>query len=220
MPTQTKTKSRRARISPESTQTGDHDPSPAKPSDEAISAALSLRIKTLRTERKLTLEELSQRSSVSRAMLSTVERGEKSPTLPIIVRIASGLGLSLSALLGAEQDQADVAVIRAAERLFFRDPETGFERWVLSPAHLDNDVEFVLHRIPPGRSTGLLPPYLVPTEKYIAVSEGQLTVYVNNKPHFLKAGDSMYFEVKSPYRFVNDDDRLACSYYMSIVRKR
>lgn len=217
---QTMTKPRRVRISPESIQTGDHDRSPAKPSDEAISAALGLRIKALRTERKLTLEELSQRSSVSRAMLSTVERGEKSPTLPIIVRIAGGLGLSLSALLGAELDQADIAVIRAAERLFFRDPETGFERWVLSPAHLDNGVEFVLHRIPPGRSTGLLPPYLVPTEKYIAVSEGQLTVYVDNKPHFLKAGDSMYFEVKSPYRFVNDDDRLACSYYMNIVRKR
>ena len=220
MPTQIRTKPRRARISLESTQTIGPDQAPAQPSDEAISATLGLRIKTLRTERKLTLEELSQRSSVSRAMLSTVERGEKSPTLPIIVRIASGLGLSLSTLLGAEQDPAEVAVIRAAERLFFRDPQTGFERWVLSPTHLDNGVEFVLHRIPPGQSTGLLPPYLVPTGKYLAVSEGQLTVYVDNQPHFLKTGDSIYFEVKSPYRFVNDDDHLACSYYMCIVRKR
>jgi len=36
----------------------------------------------------------------------------------------------------------------------------------------------------------------------------------------LKAGDSMYFEVKSPYRFVNDDGHMACAYYMVIVRKR
>lgn len=192
----------------------------AHPSDEAISAELGLRIKTLRTDAHLTLEDMSQRSSVSRAMLSKVERGEKSPTLPVIVRIAGGLGLPLSALLGAEPDLADVAVIRASERLAFRDPETGFERWVLSPAHLDNGVEFVLHRIPPGRSTGVLPPYAVPTEKYLAVSAGQLTVYVDNKPHVLKAGDSMYFEVKSPYRFVNDDGHVACVYYMTIVRKR
>ena len=189
-------------------------------SDEAISAGLGLRIKALRADAHLTLEDLSRRSAVSRAMLSKVERGEKSPTLPVIVRIAGGLGLSLSALLGAEPDLADVAVIRASERLAFRDPETGFERWVLSPAHLDNGVEFVLHRIPPGRSTGVLPPYAVPTEKYLAVSAGQLTVYVDNKPHVLKAGDSMYFEVKSPYRFVNDDGHVACSYYMTIVRKR
>lgn len=166
------------------------------------------------------MEELSRRSNVSRAMLSKVERGEKSPTLPIVVRIAGGFGIPLSSLLGAVPDMAEVAVIRAAERLSFRDAETGFERWVLSPAHLDNGLEFVMHRIPPGRSTGELPPYAVPTEKYIAVSEGQLTVYVDNRPHVLKSGDSIYFEVKSPYRLVNDDGHRACMYYMVIVRKR
>lgn len=189
-------------------------------SDEEISAALGARIKDWRMKASLTLEELSQRCGVSRAMLSKVERGEKSPTLPIVIRIASGFGRSLSELLGAELDQADVAVIRASERLSYRDPETGFERWVLSPAHLDNGVEVVLHRIPPGRSTGVLPPYAVPTEKYIAVSEGNLTVYVGERPYVLKAGDSMYFEVKSPYRFDNHDGHLPCSYYMMIVRKR
>ena len=45
-------------------------------------------------------------------------------------------------------------------------------------------------------------------------------VYVDNKPHVLKAGDSMYFEVKAPYRLVNDDGHTACAYYMVIVRKR
>ena len=192
----------------------------ARRSDEAISTRLGQRIKALRFGAQLTLEDLSGRSSVSRAMLSKVERGEKSPTLPVIVRIAGGLGIPLSALLGAELDLADVAVIRASERLAFRDPDTGFERWVLSPAHLDNGVEFVLHRIPPGQSTGVLPPYAVPTEKYIAVSSGQLTVYIDQERHVLEAGDSMYFEVKSPYRFVNDDVHVACVYYMTIVRTR
>jgi quercetin dioxygenase-like cupin family protein len=121
--------------------------------------------------------------------------------------------------LGAVPDQYGVALIRASERLFFRDPKTGFERWVLSPAHLDNGFEFVLHRIPPGQSTGILPPYLVPTEKYISVSEGQLTVHIDNSTHILNAGDSMYFGVNSPYCFSNDDERLACVYYMNIFRK-
>jgi transcriptional regulator with XRE-family HTH domain len=219
MPTPTKIKARPGRTSTPATKVVGLQRA-AQSSDHDISAALGARVKALRVQRQLTLEELSQLSSVSRAMLSKVERGEKSPTLPVVVRIAGGFGISLSALLGAEPDQSDVAVIRASERLSFRDAETGFERWVLSPAHLDNGVEFVLHRIPPGRSTGVLPPYSVPTEKYLAVSEGQLTVYVDNKPHVLKTGDSMYFDVKSPYRFVNEDGRIACSYYMTIVRKR
>ena len=91
---------------------------------------------------------------------------------------------------------------------------------MLSPTHLDNGVEVVLHRIPPGRSSGVLPPYAAPTEKYLVVHEGQLTVYVDDRPQVLKAGDSMYFEVKAPYRFANDDGHVACAYYMVIVRKR
>lgn len=189
-------------------------------SQEHIVAALGDRIKALRGQAGLTLEQLATQSGVSRAMLSKVERGEKSPTLAIVARIATGFRITMSALLGAEPDPSDVAVIRAAERLSFKDPETGFERWVLSPQHLDNGVEVVLHRIPPGRSSGLLPPYPVPTEKYLVVHEGQLTAYVDNKPHVLKTGDSMYFEVKAPYRFVNDDGHLPCAYYMVIVRKR
>lgn len=188
--------------------------------DDAVSQALGQRIRALRLQQGLTLEQLAQRSGVSRAMLSTVERGEKSPTLPIVVRIATGLGVTMTRLLGAEPDMSDVAVIRASERLTFRDPVTGFERAVLSPTHLDNGVEFVEHRLPPGRSTGVLPPYSVPTEKYLVVVEGQLTVYVDDRPHVLRAGDSMYFEVKAPYRFANEDGRLACAYLMVIVRKR
>jgi transcriptional regulator with XRE-family HTH domain len=209
----------RAHASPKNNLTRKRMPSTNEISEDAISTTLGLRIKALRTQRELTLEELSQRSSVSRAMLSKVERGEKSPTLPIIIRIAGGLECSLSTLLGAEPNQSGVALIRAHERLFFRDPNTGFERWVLSPAHLDNGFEFVLHRIPPGQSTGLLPPYSVPTEKYISVSEGQLTVYIDKSRHILNAGDSMYFGVNSPYCFANNDDRLACCYYMNIIRK-
>jgi len=187
-------------------------------SDQAV-AALAARIKQLRSQTNMTLEQLATQSGVSRAMLSKVERGEKSPTLGVLVRIAGGFNMSLTSFLGGEPDASDVAVIRAAKRLSFKDPETGFERAVLSPAHLDNGVEVVLHRIPPGKSSGVLPAYSAPTEKYLVVHEGQLTVFVDGKPHVLHAGDSMYFEVKGPYSFLNEG-QVPCAYYMVIVRKR
>ena len=188
--------------------------------DAEISLALGQRIKALRARSGLTLEQVSRQSGVSRAMLSTIERGEKSPTLPIIVRIAAGFGVSLSSLLGAEPDPSSVAVIRAGQRIAFRDPETGFERWMLSPAHVDNGVEFVLHHLPAGRSTGWLPAYSSPVEKYLAVSAGRLTVVVDEQPHRLETGDAIYFEVQAPYRFINEDPHTDCTYYMVIARKR
>lgn len=64
--------------------------------DRAIVAEVGARLKQMRIAAGLTLEELCVKSGVSRAMLSKVERGEKSPTLPVIVRIAKGLDVSLT----------------------------------------------------------------------------------------------------------------------------
>ena len=190
-----------------------------KRKDNAIVAEVGLRLKQLRTVAGLTLEGLAAKSGVSRAMLSKVERGEKSPTLTVFVRIAAGLNVSLSTLMGAEPDFAEAVIIRAAERLTFKDPETGFERHVLSPKHVDNGVELLLHRIPPGKSSGMLPPYNVPTEKLLTVHEGQLTVHTGKSRYDLRSGDSLFFEVREPYRFVNTG-KTRCAYYLVIVPRR
>ncbi|MGY4630221.1 helix-turn-helix domain-containing protein [Bradyrhizobium sp. USDA 4486] len=187
--------------------------------DDALIVELGSRVKRLRTQAGLTLEEFAAQSGVSRAMLSKVERGEKSPTLAIIVRIAKGLNVSMSTLMGAEPDAAQVAVIRKANRLAFKDPETGFERHNLSPSHLDNDLEFLLHRIPPGESSGELPPYKAPTEKYLVVHEGELTVQMGEANYVLGTGDSFYFDVREPYRFINAGT-MPCAYYLVIRRRR
>jgi transcriptional regulator with XRE-family HTH domain len=186
--------------------------------DEAINQSLGKRIKAMRIAGELTLADLSVRSGVSRAMLSKVERGEKSPTLPLVVRIAKGLAMPLSQLIGEVPKPSLVTVIRSHERLSFRDPETGFERWVLSPDHINNGIELILHRIPPGQSSGNLPPYNSPVTKYITVSEGELTVYVQDRPYTLKTGDTMHFEVDSSYRLVNHDWTRPCAYYMVIAQ--
>ncbi|WP_314947317.1 XRE family transcriptional regulator [Bradyrhizobium cosmicum] len=201
------------------TPTKSRQPRAGRTGDDAIIIELGSRVKRLRTQAGLTLEEFASQSGVSRAMLSKVERGEKSPTLAIIVRIAKGLNVSMSTLMGAEPDPAQVAVIRKANRLAFRDPETGFERHNLSPSHLDNDLEFLLHRIPPGESSGELPPYKVPTEKYLVVHEGQLTVQTGEANYVLDTGDSFYFDVRESYRFINAG-RTPCAYYLVIRRRR
>jgi transcriptional regulator with XRE-family HTH domain len=113
----------------------------ANRADLPIIAEIGVRLKQFRTAAGLTLEGLCAKSGVSRAMLSKVERGEKSPTLTVFARIAAGLDMSLSTLMGAEPDFAEATVIRADKRLTFKDPETGFERHILSPHHIDNGVE-------------------------------------------------------------------------------
>ncbi len=203
------------RTSAESTSL-DHD---ADADNDPTLIELGTRVKTLRRERKLTLEALSTLSGVSRAMLSKVERAEKSPTLSIVVRIARGLGINLSDLLGAKPDQSEVSIIRAADRLVFHDQQSGLQREMLSPVHTNNGIEILMHRIPPGKSSGILPAYAVPTEKYVMVQEGELTLKMGGKSYVVGEGDTIHFAIKSPYSFENYGSVLV-SYYVVLVRNR
>lgn len=188
--------------------------SPAAP----VMADLGPRIRRLRQDQGLTLEDLAIRSGVSRAMLSKVERSEKSPSLSIAVGIAGGLNVSLSALLGSQPDWAKVRIARRGERITYVDPDTGFERSVLSPAHDATGVEILLHVIPPGKSSGVLPPYAVPTDKYIIVQAGELTVQIGDESYLVQAGDTFHFELSKPYILLNAG-KTECQYYVIMVRK-
>ena len=163
----------------------------------------------------MTLEQLAELSNVSRAMLSSVELGEKSPTLSVLVGIASGLDVTISQLMSDEYQPAMVSVIRKRQRMKFRDPETGAERHLLSPTHLDKGIELVEHLLPKGQALDGVPYVRARTGKYVIVIEGRLNVEVDDAVYSLEAGDSMYFEVLGHYRFVNRSQRL-CRYYLFI----
>jgi len=186
---------------------------------DAAGSELGLRIAALRQANNLTLQQLAERSGVSRAMLSKVERAEKSPTLSIMSRIAQGLDIALSTLIGAKPDVSKMVLVRKDQRLVFKDPVSGFGRELLSPNHVDNGVELLQHNIPPGKTSGILPVYTTPTEKYVVVQRGSLTVTIGDDRHVLNEGDSFYFEVTRPYSFANEG-RGTCSYYIFLIRRR
>ena len=70
--------------------------------EDVSSGRLGERVRALRRERGWTLELLAERSGVSRAMISKLERGEKNPTLVVAARVAEGLGVSLLQLVGIQ----------------------------------------------------------------------------------------------------------------------
>jgi transcriptional regulator with XRE-family HTH domain len=184
--------------------------------DELLSS-LGTRLRELRRTQSLTLEGLSQRAQVSRAMISKIERGEKMPTVGILVRIATGLGVSLSALLGGQASSAAVQLQRANRRSRFRDPSTGLEREaVFSPAG-DDDIEVVRHVLPGLQSTGVLSPYAVLTRKLIFSPSGPLVVKIGDETYCMEPGDALRFDVTSTYSFSNPE-ATPVSYYLFMSR--
>jgi transcriptional regulator with XRE-family HTH domain len=180
---------------------------------------LGARVKKLRTDQGLTLEALAERSGVSRAMLSKLERGEKNPTLVVAAKVAQGLGVGLTDLMGVAESRRTAILIPRSKRMIFRDPDTGFERQLLSPAFESRNLEFVRHVIPKGESSGILPAYKPGTEKYLVVEQGRLRVVIEGCEQVLSAGDSLYFEADAPHRFDNLGKGV-CSYYLVVSSKR
>ncbi len=182
---------------------------------EAVSSGrLGVRVRDLRKERGLTLEELAEVSGVSRAMISKLERGEKNPTLVIAARLAEGLGVSLSRLAGVEE-RREVVVVPKEGRTVLRDPETGFERQSLSPTFPGRGVEFLRNVVPEGSTSGDFPPHRKGVEEHIVVESGQLEATLGGEKYLLREGDALYFAADLPHRFDNVG-RGECAYYLVI----
>lgn len=66
---------------------------------ESINIAFGQRLSQLRKQRHLTQEELANRCELNHNYIGAVERGEKSPTLNTIQKIATGLQVDILTLL-------------------------------------------------------------------------------------------------------------------------
>jgi transcriptional regulator with XRE-family HTH domain len=178
------------------------------------SGRLGGRVRELRRGRGLTLEDLAEQSGVSRAMISKLERGEKNPTLVVAAKLAEGLGVTLSQLAGMEE-RREVVVVPRERRTVMRDPETGFERQLLSPNFVGRGVEFIRNEIPEGSTSGEFPPHRRGVEEHIVVERGSLRATVGGEQYLLGEGDALYFEADVPHCFDNAGEG-ECSYYLVI----
>jgi transcriptional regulator with XRE-family HTH domain len=185
--------------------------------EEVSSGRLGERVRALRRERGLTLEMLAEQSGVSRAMISKLERGEKNPTLVVAAKVAEGLGMNLSRLVGVEEKRK-VVVVPRGRRMTMRDPETGFERQLLSPSLGGRGVEFMRNVVPEGSTSGELPPHRRGVEEYVVVERGRLRAVLGGEEYVLEEGDAAYFEADVAHRFDNAGVG-ECSYYLVIDSK-
>ena len=187
---------------------------PGAMSEAVATEKLGARVRELRRERGLTLQGLAEKSGVSRAMISKLERGEKNPTLVIAARLAEGLEVTLSQLAGMEE-RREVIVVPKDCRMTMRDPKTGFERQLLSPSFARGGLEFVRNVIPESSTSGEFPPHKKGAEEYIVVERGRMLAILGGEEHFLEEGDSLYFEADVAHRFDNAGEG-ECSYYLVI----
>ena len=179
--------------------------------------ALGDRVQSLRIDRGLTLRELADRSDVSVSMLSSVERGEKAPTVVVLDRIAGGLDVTLASLV-AEPDAERVIVRRAADQDRVDEPG-GWQRTILSPVVPGVNFEWIRSTLPPGCDAGTFPAYAAGSHEFIAVQSGTLTLTLGERELSLSTGDSVYFAADVPHSYANHG-QTRCIYHVAALIMR
>ena len=160
---------------------------------------IARRVKARRLALALTIDVLAERSGVSRAMISKVERGETSPTAVLLGKLANALDVTLSQLFSDETEEGPL--VRAQTRKAWRDPATGYLRRNVSPASAPVDVVEVT--LPSGASVthdNAVPMHLT---QLVWVFDGHLTLVIDGTPYELGPGDCLQMRLDRPISFQN-----------------
>jgi transcriptional regulator with XRE-family HTH domain len=167
---------------------------------------IGARIHALRSDGKLTLDDLAGRTGVSRAMLSRIERGESSPTAHLLSKICGGLGVILSVLF-AETEAAASPLSRRSDQRTWRDPASRYLRRHVSPPGTGSPVDIVEVEFPAGGKVAFDSQRLPGTDQHVWLLDGSLELTLGAEKFRLEQGDCLMMGFDRPIQFHNPTKR-------------
>lgn len=172
--------------------------------DRNRTSLLAGHLRRLRTDRGLALQELAERSGISRATLSRIENGEVSPTADTLGRLATAFAMPISHLLSPLECDFE-ALVPAGRQKIWRDAANGFERKNVSPPSRHLAFEMVEARLAARKTISYSAPAIAGQEHHLVLLEGALTVTVEDEAHTLGPGDCLRYRLLGPSRFETAD---------------
>jgi len=167
-----------------------------------------------REARNWSLADLAERSGVSKAAISKIERGLVSPTAGILVRLASAFDLTLAGLLLKAERRSSVQ--RHDEAAVWTDPQTGYSRrqFFSRPEH---PIEIVEVSLPAGQSVTMPAVSYLRIRQVVTVLQGSLQLQEGAQRHVLTAGCSIGFGPPTDVTFSNSG-AVPCRYLVHLSR--
>ena len=184
-----------------------------------INEHISRILKKIRKEKGLTLDELADMTGVSKSMIGEIERGGTNPTILTLWKIADGLKVPLTYLIG--EAELDFRLVRAAEaKTVSRTDEYGI--YSIFPYHGVYKNEILRLEIAP-HSRLANSGHLNGIDEFVFVIKGKVRLGLNGEEIILEAGDSIRFKGELAHAFDNDRDEgaslLNILYYRTVTAR-
>jgi transcriptional regulator with XRE-family HTH domain len=177
---------------------------PSAASLGTLLATVGNQVRTLRKEKSLTLAQLSERTGLSPAIVSQVERGLANPSFTTLAQLAHGLDIPVGRFfLG--QDETKSPVVRKDQRRNLKGvarKAVGEAVYELLTPDLNGTIEAHWIVSPPGHNTSDTP-FRHGGEEFGIILSGKKDVYLDGECHTLEAGDSITYSSNIPHWYIN-----------------
>lgn len=166
---------------------------------------LASNLKKIREDLKLSLDKVAEMTGVSKTMLGQIERGESSPTITTVWKIANGLMISFTTLI--QEPQPDTLLVKKQDIEPLREDNGRYRLYPFFPSEDGRRFEMYSVELEKG---GYLSAdaHGEGTQEFITVYEGEVSIRVSEEEYTIHSGDSIRFRADRPHVYHNSGDTL------------
>jgi transcriptional regulator with XRE-family HTH domain len=160
------------------------------------------RVRSVRREKGMTIEDVGQRTGLSARYLDQIEAEELSPPLGVLIKIAKALDMKLGRFISAGEVKPFTVVRKHERRIVSRytsaqGDQYGYTYESLAPDKKDRHMEPFMITLVPSKAKKELSTH--EGQEFIYVLEGEMEVMLEDFTDVLYPGDSIYYDSTVPH---------------------
>jgi transcriptional regulator with XRE-family HTH domain len=167
--------------------------------DQDTQPTVGLKIRAMRRQQGLSQRALAASCGLSFNAISKIERGESSPTVATLHRLAGALGIPILALFMDETERL-IDFVQRGQGIAYHTGSMVLES--LGNGLDDQNLQPFCISIEPGVDN-LETPIKHSGEEFVHCLKGELEYYVDGQLYQLRAGDSLLFKPTKPHCWRN-----------------
>lgn len=160
------------------------------------------KIKQVRSQRKMTLESLSEKTELSVEFLSQLERGLTSIAIDTLDKIAIALEVNPTYFF-IDTEQNKTNVVRSYNKELYQIFTSNCIQYNSTGNLKDKEIFTRLVEIIPNNTEEKVEVYSHTGEEFVYVLEGVLTLFLDDTYYELNAGDSVQYDSSSVHNWAN-----------------
>ncbi|MFO7766034.1 MAG: XRE family transcriptional regulator [Pelovirga sp.] len=168
-----------------------------------IKKIVGKKLKEIRLKKDMTIQTLAEKSQVSSNMISRIERGLTTPSVEILMRLATVFDKSINFFVEDVSTSHEVVYTRPGERdKTVYDDEYNMQTESFTSRLRDPQFMSFYCTVKKGGQSGIKNMYH-PGDELIYVLEGKLKMTIVDDEYILNHGDSLCFKSHLPHRWEN-----------------